>query len=205
MLLKKTFFLRCLVVLIALMGTAYASVASDITRQATMDRVVRGTFKQSQYLLNVNKPFESSGNFIFWRNKAMLWRTLEPIRTKTVYNNQELSVYLYINGERIEQQANATTSLINRLLWNLMTGNLDVLSLDFQVLSKFDSTGWEFVLYPNSSVTNLLINRMTVRGNSFAEEITVEHFSGDITLLELENVTYSDKSTSLEEAELDKP
>ena len=46
---------------------------------------------------------------------------------------------------------------------------------------------------------------MTVRGNSFAEEITVEYFSGDITLLELENVTYSDKSTSLEEAELDKP
>ena len=86
-----------------------------------------------------------------------------------------------------------------------MTGNLDVLSLDFQVLSKFDSTGWEFVLYPNSSVTNLLIKRMTVRGNRFAEEITVEYFSGDSTLLELENVTYSDKSTSLEEAELDKP
>lgn len=186
-------------------NSTYASVAGNVTTLGTTDRIIRGEFKQTQYLLNVDKPFESSGNFIFWRNRAMLWRTKQPIRTNTIFTNQKLSTFLYINGKRIKTNASPTTSMINRILWNIASGSLDVLALDFQVLSQFDSTGWEFTLLPDSSVTNLIAKRISVRGSSFAEEITVEYFSGDITVLELTNITFDSTTSSLEEAELDNP
>ncbi len=186
-------------------NSTYASVAGNITTLGATDRIIRGEFKQTQYLLNVDKPFESSGNFIFWRNRAMLWRTIQPVRTSTIFTNQKLSTFLFINGKRIKTNASPTTSMINRILWNIAAGSLDVLALDFQVLSQFDSTGWEFTLLPDSSVTNLIAKRISVRGTSFAEEITVEYFSGDITVLELTNITFDSTTSSLEEAELDNP
>lgn len=199
----RILFFAC--VFFSIMNTAYAAVVNSIVNFSPSDRIIRGEFRQTQYLLNVNKPFESTGNFIFWRNKALLWRTFQPIRTTTIYDNQKLSAYLFINGQRIEHQSGATNSLINRILWSISSANLEVLSLDFQILSQSDSTGWELTLFPDSSVTNLIAKRIFVRGNSFVEEITVEYFSGDITVLDLYNVSFDSTTSSLEEAELDNP
>lgn len=184
---------------------AWAAELDDIINAIPTQTVIRGRYIQTQKLVHVPHAFTTEGHFIFWRDSVFLWRTNAPIRTTTLYTDKSLKTYLHINGKRIESVSSSATSIENRILWSIISRDLNALELDFQILAYDLPQGWQLDFYPKTNLTRSIVKHVIMLGRTGPRELIVENYSGDLTILKLFDISLSNASSSQEEAELANP
>lgn len=63
-----------------------ATEVSSAAQQANILPALKGTFSQSKNIKPLKRPFKSSGNFIYYPSKGLLWHTLEPINSLKLFS-----------------------------------------------------------------------------------------------------------------------
>ena len=135
----------------------------------------------------------------------LLWKTEHPVSTTTVYTDQNVKTYVHLNGKRIENTSASNTSIVNRILWGLLTSDMTALELDFQIFTQNTPDGWQMDFYPRSNMTASIIKHVRITGKETPEKIVVENFSDDVTTLVIGDLTFSDISSTRQENELANP
>ena len=162
-------------------------------------------FIQRQKLVSIPKVFECEGFFIFWENDVLLWKTVQPVRTTSVYTDQNFKTYVHLNDKTITNTSLSATNIINRILWALLNNDMTALELDFQIFTQNNDSGWRMDFYPRSNMTGSIVKHVLVKGASAPQKIVVENYSNDITTLEISEITRSEISSSRQENELANP
>lgn len=184
---------------------SHADSAADIGSRLRSAPVVEGHFVQKQKLVSIPKVFECEGFFIFRENDVLLWKTVQPVRTTSVYTDQNFKTYVHLNGKTITNTSLSATNIINRILWALLNNDMTALELDFQIFTQNNDSGWRMDFYPRSNMTGSIVKHVLVEGASAPQKIVVENYSNDITTLEISEITRSEISSSRQENELANP
>ena len=178
---------------------SHADSAADIGSRLHSAPVVEGHFVQRQKLVSIPKVF------IFWENDVLLWKTVQPVRTTSVYTDQNFKTYVHLNDKTITNTSLSATNIINRILWALLNKDMTALELDFQIFTQNNDSGWRMDFYPRSNMTGSIVKHVLVEGASAPQKIVVENYSNDITTLEISEITRSEISSSRQENELANP
>lgn len=184
---------------------SHADSAADIGSRLRSAPVVEGHFIQRQKLVSIPKVFECEGFFIFWENDVLLWKTVQPVRTTSVYTDQNFKTYVHLNDKTITNTSLSATNIINRILWALLNKDMTALELDFQIFTQNNNSSWRMDFYPRSNMTGSIVKHVLVEGASAPQKIVVENYSNDITTLEISEITRSEISSSRQENELANP
>ena len=140
MILSRRLLPSCIAMILLTVATVSWASIHDITARIHRAPVVEGRFTQTEKLVSVPKVFKCEGFFIFWTDDVLLWKTEHPVSTTTVYTDQNVKTYVHLKGKRIENTSASNTSIVNRILWGLLTSDMTALELDFQIHAKH--TGW---------------------------------------------------------------
>ena len=84
----------------------------------------KGTFSQSKNIKPLKRPFRSTGNFVYWPNKGLLWHTQKPVNSLKLFANG--GVYKIDSQGQLQKEA----QLDNDFFLALFAG-------DKQKLAKF--------------------------------------------------------------------
>lgn len=205
MILSRRLLPSCIAMILLTVATLSWASIHDITARIHRAPVVEGRFTQTEKLVSVPKVFKCEGFFIFWTDDVLLWKTEHPVSTTTVYTDQNVKTYVHLNGKRIENTSASNTSIVNRILWGLLTSDMTALELDFQIFTQNTPDGWQMDFYPRSNMTASIIKHVWITGKETPEKIVVENFSDDVTTLVIGDLTFSDISSTRQENELANP
>ena len=183
---------RCLMTLMILLASMSASADELIARiQQQLDPapVLRGEFVQTRELTGLKRPLKSSGRMVVDKARGVLWKTEKPIAGTLRVSRQEIvqkdgsQVLMRLSAER-----EPAVKTIGSVLFSLFSGDLATLDRYFShrgSLQRRDGKpGWELQLTPREATLASLIQRIEIKGNSNAEEITLKTESGDLTRIE---------------------
>lgn len=190
----------------SLHGAARATIAPDVfahpatpkevlalTASATGPladaRVVRGEFTQRRFLAELPKPIESSGAFIFARDRGILWRTYKPFASQVVLSE---------DGLMLQDEGAATVSVgaepamrfVAQVFFALFSLDIDALAADFALFGTHTDHGWSIGLEPRSAVLRAVFQRARIDGAGRAERVVLEDAYGDHTEILLQGVRY---------------
>lgn len=172
-----------LVMLIA--SVANAGLTFTELKQLTADSVVlEGQFQQEKYLNALDASIISSGYFVYQKNKKLRWVTVKPIENELIMTPVSL-----INKQggkelvKIDFSDSPTASLLNEILFSLLTANWETLSTLFSVSGMHDGTKWQAVLNPVNDIALQLVEKVDLSGGERLRAITLYELTGDQTII----------------------
>ena len=137
----------------------------DITNKIPEMSDIKCKFKQEKYLKNIQKPIVSGGDFEFIKNKGVYFYTKYPIESTTDFTN-----------EKYKQINNIVKAISNK--------KYSALENEFEFYYEGTSLNWSLGLKPKKdSNTYKFISFITVKGNSYINEIDIGQTNGNKTLI----------------------
>lgn len=171
--------------LLLLFALAAESLANDLlteieARVARAD-VIQGRFSQQKKLKFLSKPLLSAGEFVFLRERGVLWRTLLPVSSSLLIGPHRLI------GSQGEQPIPGS---VGRIFPMLLSGDLSRLSSDFSLSGSIDAAGWRLQLIPVDALVAKVISQIAVQGDTALRVVEISETSGNSSEIRFENISY---------------
>lgn len=183
-----------------------SSTAIDSTfAPMTAHKVVRGDFKQTKFIAQLNREFVSVGNFVIANEKGILWNTEKPFASQLAISETGM-VQQNANGTRSEINAkdNVVFAQIAKAIHSIFSGSTAKLQAGFHVFFNRQGKTWTVGLVPRESSVKKTIQSIELTGNTWLEQIKLVDGSGSPLLYELSNPKPSSELTAKEKALLEK-
>lgn len=183
-----------------------SSTAIDSTfAPMTAHKVVRGNFKQTKFIAQLNREFVSVGNFVIANEKGILWNTEKPFASQLAISETGM-VQQNANGTRSEINAkdNVVFAQIAKAIHSIFSGSTAKLQAGFHVFFNRQGKIWTVGLVPRELSVKKTIQSIELTGNTWLEQIKLVDGSGSPLLYELSNPKPSSELTAKEKALLEK-
>lgn len=183
-----------------------SSTAIDSTfAPMTAHKVVRGDFKQTKFIAQLNREFVSVGNFVIANEKGILWNTEKPFASQLAISETGM-VQQNANGTRSEINAkdNVVFAQIAKAIHSIFSGSTAKLQAGFRVFFNRQGKTWTVGLVPRELSVKKTIQSIELTGNTWLEQIKLVDGSGSPLLYELSNPKPSSELTAKEKALLEK-
>jgi hypothetical protein len=183
-----------------------SSTAIDSTfAPMTAHKVVRGDFKQTKFIAQLNREFVSVGNFVIANEKGILWNTEKPFASQLAISETGM-VQQNANGTRSEINAkdNVVFAQIAKAIHSIFSGSTAKLQAGFHVFFNRQGKTWTVGLVPREPSVKKTIQSIELTGSTWLEQIKLVDGSGSPLLYELSNPKPSSELTAKEKALLEK-
>ncbi len=173
-----------LLVLSLLLTTVARADAFDLTqlgRQLSEPKVIRGNFTQEKYLRALPQPLVSTGTFVLARDQGLLWFLREPLQQDYRISPSGIA-RRDASGWHPTQQHGAAARQ-NDLFLAVLRGDTEALQRDFELQLSGTADSWTLTLTPRSKLLGQIFTRIVIQGGSSAERIELLETQGDRTLL----------------------
>lgn len=186
--------LPCLVVALVATPVGWAAPAvapslpalvSTVQSRLNTSPVLRGQFEQSKRLSGFKKPLLSRGDFLVSRGQGVLWHTAQPFDSKLKLTREEITA-TQADGSvsfRLQAKTEPSVRLINRLLFALLSGDLQELAQQFSLRGESSAQGWSLELTPKDPAWAQVFNHIQISGDEFVRQIRLDEAGGDQTLI----------------------
>lgn len=159
----------CLILLLSGFAAAnvyeYPANLNDIFTKMPKIESIKCKFKQEKHMQNIQKPLVSSGDFEFVENKGVYFHTKYPIQTENNYTN-----------EKYKQ--------INDIICAISKKKYSGLEKEFDFYFQGNSNNWSLGLKPKKATQAFnYIKSITLQGDDYIHQITIEQTNGNKTLL----------------------
>ena len=142
-------------------------------------------FSQEKHIKVLAKPLKSSGYLLLADNDAVVWQTLKPIKSTTVITESEFKQFNK-NDQPVSMPANAdtqTSQLISSTFLAILSGNLNDLHANFDLVAVCDQANWEISLTPTHPRIQRLIKHIQIDGSAHIEHLSFTEANDDTTKL----------------------
>ncbi len=155
--------------------------ATALTRQG----VLAGSFTQKKTLADLPKPLLSSGEFLFAKDRGVIWHVLKPFDSEFV-----LTPTLMITREAgSERRSNASEQpglkVATQLFTALFTLDLAALEAEFSLYTSGSAKAWQVGLRPRHAAMAASFAEAVIAGGEQVQTITLTDAQGDKTEMTL--------------------
>lgn len=186
-------FRRLAVLAVAVCATqVYADDAlfKDVQSRLIDAPVIRGQFTQLRQLNGVKKPLTSTGAFLVDKQKGVIWQAQKPFPSTLRVTRGEI---VQRNGDQVMMKLSAdkepTVKTVSSLLFSLFSGDVSALGRMFSADGKVDGKHWSMALTPKDATLAKLIAGIQLQGAGTVEHIELNSASGDITRIDMHDVS----------------
>ncbi|MBB5191263.1 hypothetical protein HNQ50_001986 [Silvimonas terrae] len=191
-------FVACLVA-----GVAHADDAlfKDIQGKLIDAPVIHGQFTQSRQLVGVKKPLNATGSFLVDKQRGVIWKAEKPFPSTLRVTRGEI---LQKNGDQVMMKLSGdkepTVKTVSSLLFSLFSGDVAALGKLFNAQGNVSGKNWKLALTPKDAALSKLISGIQLTGAGTVEHIQLNAASGDVTQIDMHDVTTAQSLTPAENA-----
>lgn len=142
-------------------------------------------FSQEKHIKVLAKPLKSSGYLLLANNDAVVWQTLKPIKSTTLISESDLKQFNK-NNQLVSLPANAdteTSQLISSTFLAILSGNLNDLHANFELVVVCDQATWDINLIPTDPSIQRLLKHIQIKGSTHIERLSFTEANDDTTKL----------------------
>ncbi|HEX5686914.1 MAG TPA: outer membrane lipoprotein carrier protein LolA [Ideonella sp.] len=199
--------LLCTSVLMALAAPALHAADGDALAERVKKRlsdapVQRGEFEQRKAVKGFKHPLVSRGDYLFARERGVVWRTREPFASTLVLTRERLVSRGADGASTTAMDARSEPGLraVNQLLFALLSADLATLAQRFRIEGQAPDGGlWQLTLTPRDATLAAWLQKVELQGDRQVQTVQWQEASGDASLIRFSSQT-SAAALSAEEA-----
>ena len=155
-------------------------------RELAQTRVLRGKFIHRKYLGDIPAPLESSGEFMFLRDRGLYWHTQTPFDSVFVLTPQGMS-QTDEGGRALKLSSDQQPALrvAARIFMALFAVDLKALDGEFNLFGIGTAGGWQLGLRPKNAALAQVFTEGIVSGGAHVRQVELRDAHGDRTVIEL--------------------
>jgi outer membrane lipoprotein-sorting protein len=157
---------------------------TQIRARLPQTEIVQGHFSQEKQLKFLSKPLVSQGEFVFWQNHGVLWKTLSPVASTLLINNSRL---LSSQGEQ------AIPASFGRIFPALLGGDWTQLQADFNLSATLQAQSWQIELRPKAPLLAKVIALIYLSGDSELRQLEIHEVSGNQSIIRFDSIDHPDQ------------
>lgn len=174
----------------ALLLLPVATYAVDLMREVKARLadapLLRGHFQQQKSVAGFKTRLSSSGEFLLWRDRGVLWHTRKPVDSTLVLTRDTLTVQSGSSGRTVGAPLDASHEpalrAMNELMFALLTADVPALQARFRVEGELvGSEGWKLALTPTEAGLSRVLRRVMLEGDRHVRHARIEEANGDVT------------------------
>jgi Outer membrane lipoprotein carrier protein LolA len=194
--LKLNILIRILLIFVLSLSHCNADdLLAQITVRLAQTPITQGSFKQEKQLNFLRKPLLSSGSFTYDQNKGVIWKTISPIPSLLLVNDEHL---LTAQGEQ------ALPPAFGRVFKGLLGGELNRLSEGFEIIGKEQKTSWQLQLTPKDELLKKVIKSITLSGDSELRQLELHELNSNLTRIQFSEITHPDRLSNEQKADFER-
>ncbi len=170
--------------LVMLLATAEPTF--DLTGKLSTAATLTGEFTQEKRVKGFKRPLTSRGTFVVKRGEGVTWTTTAPFPSVLVVSSDEI---VSKQGDavvfRLSAEKDPGISVVTRLLFSVLSGDLAVLATTFTVDGTSERDAWSVRLLPRPGPLSKVFSLLTLEGHEFVEVVTLKEVTGDETRITL--------------------
>ncbi|MEQ1484368.1 outer membrane lipoprotein carrier protein LolA [Methyloglobulus sp.] len=187
---------KALTLFLLLSNPIYADdVLTRITSHLSKAPVTQGSFQQEKHLKFLRKPLLSTGSFTYDQNKGVIWKTITPIPSLLLVNDEHL---LTAQGEQ------ALPPAFGRVFKTLLGGELNTLSEGFEIVGREQKTTWQLQLTPKDELLKKVIKSIMLSGDFELRQLEINELNNNLTLIKFSEITHPDRLSNEQQAEFER-
>ncbi len=173
-----------------------------ITQAVARPDVLRGQFTQEKQVSGFRNPLRSQGQFVVARQHGVIWTTLEPFPSEVVVTADRILSRQRDGSTRVELDARQQPAMrsVNAIMFALMSGDVQVLSSQFNVQASREGQGWRLKLTPKSTMLAKAFESLTLQGDRYVRQVEIVEANKDRTQIQFSALTEAPASLSADEA-----
>lgn len=200
---KRTVRLALLLAGIAAFAPAQAlDLASQIAARLSPAQVVRGQFEQQKIISGFSKPLLSSGEFVLWKSRGVLWQTRKPFASTLKITRNTLQAW-QDNPEQkslqLDSRSEPALKAVNTLLFAIFSGDIKTLQHSFKMDGGLSGKqGWQLTLTANDAAVSRVIKSATLEGDRHVHVLTLLDSNGDKSIIRFSGLSEAEGPTATE-------
>lgn len=163
---------------------AFAFSEQDLINQLQKPQNVQGDFVQSRHLKPLNRPITTEGKFTLVANKGLVWQMEKPFATQLRVTEKGIMQW---NGQQWVNNAKLGQAEQIQLFLGLLSGDVNGLKKQFNLVLKGSSKQWELTLTPSSLLMKQIFNQIVIKGDELVRMISLDETQGDKTEILFKN------------------
>ncbi len=188
--------LRILLLWASLLGLVWADDALDQVRaRLNKAEIAQGRFRQEKQLTFLNKPLLSEGEFVYWQNGGVIWKTLIPVASTLLVGDERM---VSAQGEQ------AMPPSFGRLIPALLGGDLARLREDFTIQGALQPDTWSLQFVPKDPLVAKVIADLTLSGDSDLRGMEIHEVSGNRSRIAFEQISHPQQLPPEQAAEFER-
>lgn len=162
--------------------------------------VVRGEFEQKKIIEALGRPLISKGDFVFVRDRGVVWRTHTPFPqtlrlTRTSITQEQGGQVLF----KLSADRDPAIRAMSEILLPLFSANFSQLEKHFHTSGEVKGKSWRVVLDPIPTVPLQVFRQIRLEGTSTIQRVELMDGNGDRTEIRFSRVQTGDALTPEEE------
>lgn len=163
-------------------------------------KVVRGEFEQKKVIEALGKPLISRGDFVFVRDRGVVWRTHTPFAqtlrmTRTSITQEQGGQVLF----RLSDDREPAIRAMSEIFLPLFGANFFQLEKHFHIVGEVNGKNWRVVLDPIPTVLLQVFRQIRLEGTSHIRRVDLVDANDDRTEIRFLRVQTGDTLTPEEE------
>jgi hypothetical protein len=162
------------------------SLAERVRKRLSDAPVQRGEFEQKKTVKGFKHPLVSRGDYLYARERGVVWRTREPFASTLVLTREKLQSRAADGSTTTALDARSEPGLraVNQLLFALLAADLGVLAERFRIDGQVPADGpWHLLLTPRDAQLAAWLQRIELQGERQVQTVQWLEASGDASLI----------------------
>ncbi len=162
------------------------ALAVQVRRRLSDAPVQRGEFEQRKKVRGFKHPLVSRGDYLFARERGVVWRTREPFASTLVLTRDKLLSRAADGSATTSLDARSEPGLraVNQLLFALLAADLGALAERFRIEGQAAADGpWRLVLLPREAPLSTWLQRVELQGDRQVQSVQWTDAAGDESLI----------------------
>lgn len=162
------------------------SLTERVRKRLSDAPVQRGEFEQRKTVKGFKHPLVSRGDYLFARERGVVWRTREPFASTLVLTRERLQSRAADGSTTSALDARSEPGLraVNQLLFALLSADLGVLAEHFRIEGQAPAEGaWHLLLTPRDAQLAIWLQRVELQGERQVQAVQWLEASGDASLI----------------------
>ncbi|MEK6742333.1 MAG: outer membrane lipoprotein carrier protein LolA [Nitrospirota bacterium] len=180
--------------------SAYANAITvkEIASHVGENSVIHAEFTQTRKLVALKRPIVSKGSVAVAGGKGIVWQIEHPYQATYIITKNSIAE-VDQDGRKKSGQAEQAQQFkqVTKLISSLLELNEKDLSENFSMLSSGTLDQWTVNLAARDTLAKY-IAKITMRGGSFVDEVTIEETSGDSSQIQFHSARKDEPLSSRE-------
>ncbi|MFT5702804.1 MAG: outer membrane lipoprotein-sorting protein [Rickettsiales bacterium] len=156
--------------------------------------ILRGDFKQTKILQDLDRDFISYGKFIFTKKDGLYWHMKKPFELINVFTKNGLMSIEDGQKNLISAEESPIFKEISEIFQTILVADVDRLKDHFEIFFTQNNQNWILGLEAKNEAVKNVANKITITGKDFVTKIILEEQAlgetkCDLTIIEFSNLS----------------